>query len=86
MCYIVARDSKKPLSRRRGGVAMCCGGWWEDENVKFISAGINNATHSRALTKDGQHNNDECAQYDRGDVGDSVHVKIIVICALEAKI
>jgi hypothetical protein len=86
VCYIVARDQKKPLWRRRGGVAMCRGSWWEDETVKFVSARINNATHSRALTKDGQHNNIECAQYDRGDVGDSVYVKIIVIRALEAKI
>jgi hypothetical protein len=36
------------------------GSWWENESYKSLSARINNAIHSRALTKEGQHNNIEC--------------------------
>jgi hypothetical protein len=83
---MAARDRKKPLWRCRRRVAVCRGVWWEDGTVKFVSAGINNATHSRALTKERQHNNVECTYYDRGDEGVSIYVKIMVICELEAKI
>jgi len=77
---------KKRLSQRRQGVAVVTWCWWEDKRSKIVSAGINNATHSRALTKEGQHNTIECTQYDRGDGGVSIYVKIIAICALQAKI
>ncbi len=55
-------------------------------NTKFASARINNATHKLAHIRGRQHNNIECIYVDRGGLGVSLYVKIIIRCTLEAKI
>jgi hypothetical protein len=37
----------------KGMLLLRRGSWWEDERCKFVSASINNATHSQALIREG---------------------------------